>query len=167
MDVSPIQLDALRHRLHAALGPDLLAADYRSNWSEDNPTAGLCSVACEAAWFILGGLNSPWVPMVARDGDRGTHWWLENRQTDERFDPTVEQYLSQGRTPPYDRGLKGQGAGFMGIRRDEGSAWGFERKPSARAQRLLERLMGTTSVEQLRHQLFQTPVRTPARRPRP
>lgn len=155
-------LEKLRSRLHQGLGPDLLSPAYRHTWSESNPTAGLCSVASEAAWFILGGLNSSWTPMVVRDGDQGTHWWLENRQTGERFDPTEEQYRSQGRLPPYERGLPGQGGGFMGIRRDEGSAWGFERKPSNRAQQLLERVLGDQSIAELRDEL--TSVPRPGRR---
>lgn len=163
MDTPEIQdLEKLRARLHQGLGPDLLSSAYRHTWSESNPTAGLCSVASEAAWFILGGLNSPWTPMVVRDGDAGTHWWLENRHTGQRFDPTEEQYRSQGRLPPYERGLPGQGGGFMGIRRDEGSAWGFERKPSNRAQQLLERVLGDQSIAELREEL--TSVPRPGRR---
>lgn len=163
MDTSfSCDLDHLRRRLHESLGPDLLSSAYRHTWSEGNPTAGLCSVASEAAWFVLGGLNSPWVPMVARDGDAGTHWWLENRQTGERFDPTEEQYRSQGHLPPYERGLVGQGSGFMGMRRDEGNPWGFDRKPSLRAQRLLERVLQGQSVQELRQELSEAP--RPARR---
>lgn len=100
--------------------------------------------------------------MVVRDGQAGTHWWLENRQTGERFDPTEEQYRSQGRQPPYERGLPGQGAGFMGIRRDEENPWGFERRPSSRALRLLERVLGDQSISQLREDLKSAP--RPSRR---
>lgn len=158
MDTSaPHDLEKLRARLHQGLGSDLLSPAYRHTWSESNPTAGLCSVASEAAWFILGGLNSSWTPMVVRDGDAGTHWWLENRQTGERFDPTEEQYRSQDRLPPYDRGLPGQGAGFMGIRRDEENPWGFERKPSSRAQQLLVRVLGEQSIAELRAELVTAP----------
>lgn len=154
-----VDLSALRARLHAALGPDLLAPDYRADWSPDNPTAGLCSVACEAAWFVLGGLPSAWVPRVARDGEAGTHWWLEHRETGARFDPTDEQYRTRGAVPPYERGLEGKGAGFMGLRRDPGSPWGFERRPSARAQALLDRMLGGQSPDGFRAALAQPPRR--------
>lgn len=168
-----ISLPLLQTHLERALGPDLLSSAYRAQWSTDNPTAGLCSVASEAAWFILGGLQSDWVPYVVRDGASGTHWWLQNKETGERFDPTVDQYRSRGRLPPYERGLEGKGGGFMGIRKAPDSEWGFGRKPSLRAQRLLDRVLVNTnalSPKDLVAQLeFPGPVATPAvgRRIRP
>ena len=66
-------LDTLQSFLLASLGPDLLSGPYREGWTPENPTVGLCSVASEASWFVLGGLESPWVPMVVRDGNEGTH----------------------------------------------------------------------------------------------
>lgn len=156
--MAAISLPLLQEHLDRALGPDLLAPAYRSKWSEANPSAGLCSVACEAAWFLLGGSGSDWVPHVARDGQEGTHWWLQNAQTGERFDPTQAQYRSVGEVPPYERGLEGRGGGFMGIRKDSGSEWGFDRKPSIRAKRLLDRMLANASavsiqdlVEQLQY----------------
>lgn len=144
--MTAVSLPLLQAHLERALGPDLLSPAYRSHWSEANPTAGLCSVACEAAWFVLGGPSSGWVPHVVRDGDQGTHWWLQHAHTGERFDPTQAQYRSQGRVPPYERGLEGRGGGFMGIRQDEDNPWGFGRKPSIRAQRLLGRLLAQAGV---------------------
>lgn len=104
--------------------------------------------------------------MVVRDGDAGTHWWLENRHTGQRFDPTEEQYRSQGRLPPYERGLPGQGGGFMGIRRDEENPWGFERKPSGRAQQLLGRVLGEQTIAELREELTAPPRPSTSRRMR-
>ncbi len=163
--MTAISLPLLKTHLQHALGPDLLSDAYRDSWSETNPTAGLCSVASEAAWFVLGGLTSDWVPYVARDGVAGTHWWLQHAQTGERFDPTAAQYRSRGEVPPYERGLEGKGAGFMGIRKDETNPWGFGRRPSARAQRLLERML--LNAEASSPQEFVEQLRVPVHEPTP
>ena len=52
----------------------------------------------------------------------------------------------------------------MGIRRDEESPWGFERKPSGRAQQLLVRVLGEQSIAGLREELTEAP--RPSRRMR-
>lgn len=122
------------------LGPNLLSGSYKAGWSLDNPTKGLCSVATEAAWFVLGGPQSDWTPYVTQDPQGGTHWWLQNGQGD-KIDLTQDQYTSVGQTPPYDRGHLGHGTGFMGIRQDPGNVWGFDRKPSKRAQQVLSALL--------------------------
>ena len=155
-------LTRLQGVLEPALGPDLLHPDYRHVWSAGNPTAGLCAVAAEAAWFVLGGPASGWVPRVARDGMAGTHWWLEHPGDGRRFDPTAAQYRSQGKTPPYERGIPGRGAGFMGIRQDPTSPWGFGRRPSERAARLLKRMqqqIGAADPNALRESLSTVEVR--------
>lgn len=77
--MTAVSLPLLQAHLERALGPDLLSSAYRSHWSEANPTAGLCSVACEAAWFVLGGPSSEWVPHVVRDGDQGWSLPLSRR----------------------------------------------------------------------------------------
>lgn len=133
-------LDELRALIHQALDPSLLSKEYRHTWSADNPTAGLCSVAAEAAWFVLGSSKQGWISHVTSDPKNGgTHWWLEHT-SGLRFDPTEEQYRSIGDVPPYERGAQGRPTGFMGIRQDPGNEWGFERKPSKRAQDLLNRM---------------------------
>lgn len=133
-----LNLDELRKRLHAALDPSLLHPRYRAQWTKENPTFGMCSVASEAAWFMLGGSAKGWHAYVTQDPwSGGTHWWLEHR-SGLRFDPTEEQYLTQGQQPPYHRGLPGKPCGFMGIRVDPNSPWGFDRKPSTRAQALID-----------------------------
>lgn len=136
MTPDPANLATIRSVLHQCFDPGLLHASYRKGWTAQNPSFGMCSIASEAAWFVLGGLTSGWKAMVTRDDDGTTHWWLEHGDGS-RFDPTEEQYRSQGRLPPYERGLPGKGSGFMGIRQDLDGAWG-DRKPSLRAQALLE-----------------------------
>lgn len=132
-------LAALTDRIKQSLHPSLLRAPYDAQWTPGNPTAGFCSVAAEAAWFILGGKEAGWVAHAARDTDGSTHWWLMH-ESGERYDPTAEQYHLVGETTPYERGIKSIPCGFMGVRRDEQSPWGTGRKPSLRAQALLEKM---------------------------
>lgn len=136
---APETLDQLTQRIKRCLDPSLLRAPYDAQWTPENPTAGFCSVASEAAWFILGGKEAGWVAHAARDTDGSTHWWLMH-ESGCRYDPTAEQYYLAGKTPPYDRGIKSIPCGFMGVRRDENSPWGTGRKPGLRAQALLERM---------------------------
>lgn len=49
-DLALLEATILKH-----LTPDLCAPAYRVLWSDENPTLGFCSVASEAAWFLLGG----------------------------------------------------------------------------------------------------------------
>lgn len=154
-------LDALRARLQSGFTPELLHKDYREQWSPENPAFGFCSVASEAAWFMLGGRNAGWVAWSARDTDQSTHWWLRH-ESGVIFDPTSEQYTSIGRKPPYARGISGQAGGFMGIREDLNTAWPGQRRPSARARALMERL-GVVEGEQA----VEPPIATPRRGLRP
>ena len=132
-------LEALSSSIQAHLEPDLLLPQYRTHWTPENPTQGFCSVASEAAYFLLGGPREGWVAMFGLDHTQGTHWWLERRSPSgiERFDPTAEQYLSQGQTPPYHTGRPG---GFMGQRQAPNHPFGFDRQPGRRAGLLLERI---------------------------
>ena len=86
----------------------------------DCPACGHCYVASEAAWHLLGGSTSGWVP--ASGTWKGvTHWWLEN-DDGQRLDITASQFPKGF---PYD---KGQRRGFL-----TGSV------PSQRAQIVIER----------------------------
>lgn len=76
MALHPGNPDIAKRLLQAMLphlAPELLAPAWRSGWSATNPTYGFCSVASEAAWFLLGGGASGWLPCVARDDSGGTH----------------------------------------------------------------------------------------------
>lgn len=128
--------------VQACLDPILLHPNYQKNWSPENPTYGFCSVASEALYFLLGGSLAGWKAVVGRD-ESGTHWWLES-ETGRRLDPTADQYLSQGKRPPYDQGRPG---GFMGMREEPGSPWGFGRRPSRRAKDLLDRVLASVGVD--------------------
>lgn len=125
--------------VRACLSPDLLAEPYRSAAPDGNRSWGHCAVAAEAVYFLLGGPRAGLTAWVARDEDGSTHWWLQDRAGN-RIDPTAEQFLLDGDTPPYLRGRPGNPAGFMGQRVDPGSRWGFDRRPSRRAAEVLRRV---------------------------
>lgn len=127
----------LEARLRGALSPALLVSPYKERWSADNPTLGFCSMASEAAWFVLGGNRAGWTAKVQREDDGTTHWWLEQADGT-RFDPTADQYRAVGKVPPYERGLMGKSSGFMGMRKDPDNPFGLGLKPGKRAQALLE-----------------------------
>lgn len=129
-------LDQLKLVIQQALTPDLLLAEFQKNWSITNPTAGFCSVASEAAWFVLGGAQQGWSARTARDHNNVVHWWLQHT-SGLIFDPTEEQYTSLGLHPPYRANCTVKPCGFMGVRQDPENEWGFGRKPSHRAQKLL------------------------------
>jgi hypothetical protein len=107
------------------LTPDLLTPQYRKDWTPAHPTYGHCYAAAEACWYLLGGKDAGWKPMVFNDGTI-THWWLQHT-SGEICDPTADQYLRWGHDciPPHD---EGRGCGFL------------TRQPSRRAQVILDRV---------------------------
>lgn len=131
-------LDTLEQALRTAMCPDMLVSPYKEQWSPDNPTLGFCSMASEAAWFVLGGSKAGWSARVQREDDGTTHWWLEHADGT-RFDPTADQYRLAGKVPPYERGLMGHNSGFMGMRKDPDNVFGLGLRPGRRAQAMLER----------------------------
>mgnify|MGYP001551555841 CR=1 FL=1 len=148
-------VNALMRRLERVLTPELLSDDYQvdERYQKLNPTAGHCSAASEALWYMIGSWASPyrkhWAydTKAARDRqaqgkkradvDR-THHWLqipggEVGRGSAILDPTAEQYTRRrhvdGREvckePPYAFGVS---AGFM------------TNVPSKRAQVLIDRV---------------------------
>ncbi len=99
---------------------------------------GFCSLASEAAYFILGGPESGFMSFATKDDNNTSHWWLQNKKG-EILDFTAAQFYIQGTKPPYDRGLLGKPVGFMDMRIDVDNPFGFNRKPSLRVQSLLKR----------------------------
>jgi hypothetical protein len=141
-----VELAALATQIQAHLDPAWLQPAYRAQWSPANPTLGFCAIAAEAAFFRLGGAPAGWVAWAVRESADASHWWLEHR-SGLRFDPTADQFHRQGQVPPYERGLPGKPCGFQGMRQDPNSPYGFGRRPSARAQALLDALAaGPTAV---------------------
>ena len=164
------QLSRLSHALKAGFVPALLSPQYRENYSEFNPEYGFCSVASEVAWFLLGGKDAGWTAYNVRDGEQ-THWWLQH-SSGLRYDPTERQYRNVGEVPPYERGLTGRPGGFMGIRKDPDSRWEGERKPSARAQQMMDVLgiepgknwEAWIGVEKGTEKVYQAPKSSPSPR---
>ena len=107
------------------LSPDLLKPEYRE-LNIGNPMYGHCYAATEALFHLIGGLDSGWFPVRGKDENGITHWWLQN-QEDLIADPTAEQYISKGLTPPYPNGVRG---GFM---------TGYD-NPSKRATIIMQRV---------------------------
>ena len=95
--------------IQKALTPDLLSPAQRAILRGAHPTEGHCAVAAEAAYHMLGGKAAGWVPKVLPKNVLGhtTHWWIENKVTGERIDPTAEQFPFK---VPYE---KGRGCGFQ------------------------------------------------------
>ena len=88
-------LDELLPAIRSALSSDLLSREQRAMIAPgDHPTKGHCAIATEAAYHLLGGRDSGWIPVVLPKKILGytTHWWLRNSETLAIFDPTAEQF---------------------------------------------------------------------------
>lgn len=115
--------EILVKRIQSVLSPDLLNKEWLKK--QTHPLSGHCYVASEALWYLLED-NSEWKPMMAScydEGEKITHWWLENKITGEILDPTKEQYENE--SPPY---LVGKGCGFL------------TKTPSKRAKIVIDRI---------------------------
>ena len=111
MDTLALDLVGLRQAIHSSLSTELLSPSQRAMIRPgDHPTKGHCAVATEAAYHLLGGKESGWIPTVLPRKVLGytTHWWLRNPATGECFDPTSEQFPDG---VPYHLG---KGCGFQG-----------------------------------------------------
>lgn len=145
-DSGRVQIDSERveraiSRVVSALSPDLLSPRYQAEFAAYcHPTTGHCAVAAEAVYFLLGGRGAGLVPMVAREEDGSSHWWLVHRPSGRVIDPTREQYDDVGDVPPYERGNLGRACGFQGMRRDPENRFGFGLMPGSRAAELLRRV---------------------------
>ena len=112
-------------RVREALTDDLLQPKYR-NSPRKSDVEGHCYAAAEAVYHLLGGKAAGLTPMVGRDAEGGTHWWL--RDSDGKIiDPTGDQYEYLGMERPYDTG---KGAGFL------------IKEPSIRAREIMKRVGG-------------------------
>ena len=117
-------MDDLILKIHAALTPDLLKGKWKGS-ENSHPQEGHCYVAAEALWHLTGKTLKP----KRASYSEGTHWWLED-EFGNIFDPTVNQYLDFGETPPYSLGV---GNGFL------------TKEPSKRAKVVIERVNNASS----------------------
>ena len=126
----------------------------KGQFNPDNPAEGLCSVASEAAWFILGGSKTGWIAQMARDPDPNalwsTHWWLKNIDGT-LYDPTRSQYELRNSMPPYEKNVFIKGTGFQGIRKVniDDDPWGIGYTPSKRAELLLRKCLNISKKQKL------------------
>ena len=130
--VAPVILE-----VQAVLTPDLLHPNYQEDAQSAIATTGHCCTASEALYFLLGGPLARLKSLVAAVPDGTTHWWLQGPDG-VRYDPTEDQYRLPGEEPPYHLGRP---CGFMGMRQDPRSPWGFQRRPSKRAALILDRVL--------------------------
>ena len=90
------------------LTPDLLKGKWKGRVNEIH-TTGHCYAASEALYYLCGHSNV-YNPRVCKENNGDTHWFIENKHTGERLDPTSSQFTDLGKEPPYDLA---RGSGFM------------------------------------------------------
>ena len=118
-----MDITLLIQKIQKCLTPDLLKAPYRAE-NATNPMFGHCYVASEALFHSLGDRDK-YSAACGRDEQDIVHWWIVDNTTGEIHDPTADQYLSKGKTPPYAKSRK---TGFL------------TKLPSKRAQIVLARM---------------------------
>jgi hypothetical protein len=74
-----------------------------------NPMFGHCHTASACLQKLFGTKN---IKLYRALDDEGIwHWWAVTKEGD-RIDITADQYYSQGKTPPYEKGSKASMLGF-------------------------------------------------------
>lgn len=128
-----VKLRQVMEKIPEVLTPDLVKPRYRGR---EHPLIGHCYHASEALYYLIGGKALGIKPMVGKDENGETHWWL---QTPEGMilDITAEQYIERGIDPPYGNG---RGCGFL------------TDKPSKRAQAVIKRVQEALRKHERIHQ---------------
>jgi hypothetical protein len=132
--------DQLSRLLSLALTDDLLAKEYlRARPKNANPTYGHCYVASEAAYYLLGKKAKPL--FLKHEGK--SHWMLKDANGN-IIDFTASQFNS---APDYN---EAKPKGLM------------TKKPSKRAQKLIDRLRALDKLSTLfTPEHFERVIRTP------
>lgn len=90
------------------LTSDLLPKKWVERNSK-NPMFGHCHTASACLQRLFGTKN---IKLYRALDDEGIwHWWVVTIEG-KRIDITADQYYSEGRTPPYERGTKASMLGF-------------------------------------------------------
>jgi hypothetical protein len=90
------------------LTPDLLPKKWIER-NSTNPMFGHCHTASACLQKVFGSKNIKlWRGL---DDESIWHWWAVDLNG-KLIDITADQYTSQGRTPPYDKGAKASMLGF-------------------------------------------------------
>jgi hypothetical protein len=158
-----LTFDEIKRAIIASLSPDLLEKQYRDKLSPDDPPeTGHCAVASEAFYYIAGGRQAGFMPVVCgyAANDKGrmkfgaekaeapktpgwekeTHWWVKGPRDGRRgagtiFDVTARQYPE-----PFPYG-NGHNTGFMQP----------QQKPSKRAQCVIDRVTEKLGAQALKN----------------
>ena len=129
------RVDQLISSIQKHLTPDLLKSEYREH-NKTNRMFGHSYVATETLYHLLKqdhviGSNFPikqtdkYYPYHAKDENGISHWWLQD-ELGNKLDVTIDQFLSEGRQPPYDIAMKG---------------YFLIKKPSKRSRELMTRIL--------------------------
>lgn len=90
------------------LSSDLLPKKWIER-NSTNPMFGHCHTASACLQKLFGSKN---IKLYRALDDEGIwHWWVQTTDG-KRIDITADQYYSEGRTPPYDKGEKASMLGF-------------------------------------------------------
>ena len=115
-----MKLDEIISRLELAfVNPEAQVAVLHPDWLHKNRETGIhstgfCYAASEVIYCLTGG-NNTWKVRRIPETDwpnEGTHYYLENRHTQEHLDITSDQYTQRGLIIPYHLS---KGASFRGI----------------------------------------------------
>ena len=129
------QVDQLISSIQKHLTPDLLKSEYREH-NRTNRMFGHSYVATETLYHLLKqdhviGNNFPvkqtdnYYPYHTKDENGISHWWLQD-ELGNKLDVTIDQFLSEGRQPPYEIAMKG---------------WFLIKQPSKRSKELMTRIL--------------------------
>lgn len=108
LDYTPENLKIVSDAIIRNLTPDLIPKKWIS-LNEKNPMFGHCHHASACLQKLFGSKNIKLYR--ALDDQAIWHWWCVDKDG-VLIDLTVDQYLSQGREPPHDKGEKSSMLGF-------------------------------------------------------
>lgn len=151
----------IKYAIIDSLTPELLTPQYRRGLAPDAPAeTGHCAVASEAFYYLAGGKEAGFIPVVCgystfgddvlifapdarakaeqKGAARETHWWIKGPKHGRRgagdiFDVTAGQYPFAF---PYENG---RNTGFMQP----------QQKPSRRAQVVMDRVIQKLGAKNL------------------
>jgi hypothetical protein len=108
MDYNKENLELVTKLIIKNLTPDLLPKKWVERNSK-NPMFGHCHTASGCLQKIFGTKN---IKLYRALDDEGIwHWWALDNEGN-LIDITVDQYFSEGRNPPHDKGTKASILGF-------------------------------------------------------
>ena len=111
-------LEKLIEKLQLAFtNPNVKEAVLDQEWLEKNlqsgiDSTGFCFAACQVIYKCNGQKVKWLVKVISRKKwEYGSHYYLQNKQTNEILDVTKDQYIQKGISIPYELG---KGVGIRG-----------------------------------------------------